>query len=231
MGLTSCCRCFDLRRGSLVIGITYVALSTLGVLLFTVFIALGPAVLIQPLLTAGQLDFTWVSFLLAIRVLLWVSLVTSLLTLIISALLIRGAVIDSSCLVLIWLIVQGVVLVLSSVGYIYQLITAIGTGHWLWIVLTVLSLFWVVVQWYWFAVVISYYQMLALTDTVTVFRPARGNVSRVQPFSPVNSESDDGSMTLGWFGDGDFGVGEGGVGGGGGGGDGEDGGGGGGDGD
>ena len=139
MGLTSCCRCLDLRRGSIAIGIFYVAVSALGILLSIVFIAVGPEIIIRALLF-GQIDFhTAIAIIFAMRILLWVSLILCVMMLIVSALLIRGVLINNSCMVLTYVIVQGLVLVLGTIGYIYQLITAISSGVALSITLAVLG--------------------------------------------------------------------------------------------
>ena len=187
MGLTSCCRCLDLRRGSIAIGIFYVAVSALGILLSIVFIAVGPEIIIRALLF-GQIDFhTAIAIIFAMRILLWVSLILCVMMLIISALLIRGVLIDNSCMVLTYVIVQGLVLVLGTIGYIYQLITAISSGVALSITLAVLSMLCAAVQWYWYTVVVYYYQIMVASETVE--KVTGYGVNRVQPTPPIGTVS------------------------------------------
>ena len=179
MGLTSCCAWLDLRRGSLAIGIVHVTVNALCVMLSVVFLALGPELLLRPLVLS-KIDFrTIVALLFALRILLWVSLIVSVLMLIVSALLIRGVLIASECMVLTWLVAHGLVLVLGSIGYVYQLITAIGSGVAVPIVLALLAIVWAVVQWYWYTVVLFFYRTIGAQDVVEKVQPT--GASRVQP--------------------------------------------------
>ena len=188
MALTSCCHCLDLRKGTMAIGIFYVIMCALGILLSVVFLAVGPEMIIRPLIFS-KIDFsTVIAILFAIRILLWVTLILCVLLLFISGLLIRGVTIESPCMVLTWLIAQGIVLVLATIGYIYQLIAAIGSGAALSITIAVFSLIWAAVQWYWFAVVVAFYQLVSATDTMQkILQPG---MNRVQPTPPLGTVSD-----------------------------------------
>ena len=71
MGLTSCCRCLDLRQGSQAIGIFYVVVSALGTLLSIIFLAVGPQILTRPLLSRIDMD-TLISLIRIMPIILWI---------------------------------------------------------------------------------------------------------------------------------------------------------------
>ncbi|KAF0311505.1 putative ATP-dependent RNA helicase DDX31 [Amphibalanus amphitrite] len=135
------------------------------------------------LLPVIQVDFgTAVALLFAISALLWIALIMSVLMLIASALLIYGVQTASECLVLTWMILHGIMLTLSTIGNLYQLIATISNGFAVPIVLAVLSLLWVGVQWYWYAVVVFFYRSMGSAG-----EPARKGLQAIEP--PVTRES------------------------------------------
>ena len=190
--LTTCCPCLDLRRGCLAIGVTYVIVSILSLTVSIVFLALGPEMLLLPLLRSG-IDFaTLATFIWALRFILWVMVIISVLMLVINALLIRGVQVGNECLVLFWLVANGILLVLTSIGYLYQLITAISGGAAAAIVLALLTAVWAGLQWYWYVVVLSFYRALAAGDEQVKppLSVERGS-SRVEPLQQrITSVSD-----------------------------------------
>ena len=102
---------------------------------------------------------------------LWVGLLFNAVMLLVNGLLIRGVMTDNTCMALTWLIVQGIVLALSTIGSIWQLIAAFSSGVGVAIIMAIVAVILVAIQLYWFAVVMAYYQMMKM-------------VGRVQPTSP-----------------------------------------------
>ena len=177
MGLTSCCGCGDLRGGTVAIGFVYVVLSMLGILFSAIVLVLGPEILIRsslpkdldnPQLTDVHVKVT-AAIVTVLRIQLWVTLVFSVVTLLVNAVLIL--MIDNTCMALTWLIVQGILLVLGTLGFIYQLIAVFSSGSAVAITVALIAASLIALQWYWYAVVRAYYQMMKM-------------VGRVQPTSP-----------------------------------------------
>ena len=160
MALMGCCCCLDLRRGTMAIGIVHVVYCALLILLSVIFLVVGPEFFIGKLLS-GKVDVKTMGIILFYaRIIVKAILAISVLMLLLSALLIRGAMINSSCMVLTWLIPQGILLVLSTMAIIWNLFQAIMHGGVLAIAIAAAQLGWEVIQWYWYVVVVFYRLMI-----------------------------------------------------------------------
>ena len=169
MALTACCCCVDLRRGTIGIGIVYVIYCALLILLSAVLLVMGPEFVMGKLLFGKVDPKTFIFIVFLARIIAWGILAVSALMLLLSFLLIHGAMINSSCMVLTWLIPQGIVLVLSTVGIIWKLIQAILSGGLLTIAINGAVLAWAVIQWYWYVVVVYY--RLMIKASMNLIRP------------------------------------------------------------
>jgi len=165
MPIDSCCGCWDLKKGSLAIGIFYLVLMILGVIAAIIMLAASEALIGQPLRDSGlystlQVD-QWIGFIRGITIGV---LIVALLLLLIYALLVRGVLVDSPCLILMWLIFHGIFLVIGTILHIWGVASAAMVGVAVPIVVAVAGLLFDVLQWYWLVVVAKHYQNLRDED-------------------------------------------------------------------
>ena len=144
--LTGCCCCFDnLRDGARAVGITLLVLGTLSL----IYMIAHTAMLKQEehaRLAGGEVALIVFQFLVCI------------LHLIFNALLVYGVNESRRGMVLAWIIYHGIITGLQSIGVAIGFIITCVYGIW-WVVLLMLALAALVgVFWYWFVVVLHYYQ-------------------------------------------------------------------------
>lgn len=157
MALTGCCGCYDLRRGSLAIGIVHLVFAVLGLLAAIVVLAASESLLRQPMVDM-KMSNEWINWAMALaRGISITGLCFALVMVCVSAALIRGVMTSNACLMLIWIIIYGILFVLMTIGHFIGFIGACVSGYAGPIVSSLVGLLIDALVWYWFAVVVQHY--------------------------------------------------------------------------